>query len=128
MVTTDDTQQQDNARSEPNASPESGTNPGLKGLRASLIKDRESVLRWVEHAPLRLVAAALVDARRHTTSADLKSVLSPAVIEPQKWNRWWEVVRFGLGQSPIFTYDADKRAIRLRPYIASASDVYREPR
>ena len=84
------------------------------GLRARLFLDRETTMRLVDEAPLQLVAAALadMDGRRATTGV-LKSTLTAEVIEPEKWNRWWEPVRNALSYSPHFSYAA-RKPIRLR--------------
>ena len=110
MVTTKDTHQLNGLASISTGQFQKATPEGLK---ACLQKDRESTLLWVDEAPLRLVAAALVDARRRTTSADLKTTLTAEIIKPQDWKKWWDVVRFGLGESRNFSYNSGKRIIRL---------------
>ena len=85
------------------------------GLKANLADNREETLRWVEDAPLRLVAAALLDAPRRTAKVgELRETLTAEVIESGSWNRWWNVVRPGLVGSPRhFSYPKNK-PIRLR--------------
>ena len=112
MVTTEDTQQPNSRQSTSIDSPEASTPPD--GLKTSLSKDRESTLRWVEEAPLRLVAAALVDANRRTaTVAEIRSTLSPEVIKSEDWNKWWNIVRVGLRDSRHFSY-GPRKPVRLR--------------
>ena len=110
MVTTEDTHQLNGLAS---ISTESVEKSAPESLKDSLLTDRESTLRWADDAPLRLVAAALVDAKRKTTSTDLKTTLTQEIIKPQDWKKWWDVVRFGLGESRNFRYDPGKRTIHL---------------
>ena len=108
LVTTGDTQK-------------SGDSPSVsrgaisqEGLEASLSLDREATLRWVDEAPLRLVASVLIDsARRTATVSDIRTALTQEVIKPQDWNKWWNVVRIGLSESRHFNY-APREPIRLR--------------
>ena len=89
------------------------TNAG-QGLQASLLQDRDKVLRWVEDNPLRLVAATLMDERsRSAKIADLKAALTNEIIEVQGWDKWWNVVRFGLKKSRHFSY-TPRQPVRLR--------------
>ena len=112
VVTTEDTQQPNSRESTSIDSPEASPPPD--GLKASLSKDRELTLRWVEEAPLRLVAAVLADANRRTaTVAEIRSTLSPEVINSEDWNRWWNIVRVGLRDSRQFSY-GPRKPIRLR--------------
>ena len=71
-------------------------------------------MRWVEEAPLRLVASVLVEARdRKAKIADIRTVLTQEVINAEDWSRWWDVVRFGLRSSRHFAYSS-REPIRLR--------------
>ena len=108
MVTIDDTQRSGNSPSV------SGGVIAQYGLEASLSRDREATLRWVDEAPLRLVASVLIDSARRTARvSDIKTVLTQEVIESQDWNKWWNIVRFGLSESRHFSY-APRELIRLR--------------
>ena len=114
MVITEDTQQQNSSSSMTRDRSELGEKVAREGLEAILLRDRESTLRWVDDAPLRLVAAALVDSDRRTAKvADIKTALTPDVIKSKDWNRWWNIVRFGLKKSRHFSY-APREPIRLR--------------
>lgn len=85
-----------------------------EGLEANLSRDREVMLRWVEEAPLRLVASALVEAPgRRARISDIKAALTREVIKAEDWNKWWNVVRFGLRKSRHFSY-SPREPIRLR--------------
>ena len=85
-----------------------------EGLEASLSRDREGTLRWVEEAPLRLVASVLVEAHGRTAKiADIREALTQEVIEAQDWNKWWNVVRHGLRESRYFFYSS-REPVRLR--------------
>ena len=85
------------------------------GLKANLAANRDETLRWVEEAPLRLVAAALLDAPRRTAKVgELREALTAEVMESGRWNSWWNVVRPGLVESHRhFSYPKNK-PIRLR--------------
>lgn len=86
------------------------------GLKANLATNREETLRWVEEAPLRLVAAVLLDApRRQAKVGDLEEALAAVVMEStgRKWQGWWDAVRPGLQASRQFSYPKGK-PIRLR--------------
>ena len=125
MVITEGTQQPNSRPSMSRDSPESVEKTAPESLKGSLLTDRDSTLRWVDEAPLRLVAAALVDANRRTTSADLKTALTREVIKSQDWNKWWDIVRFGLARSRNFNYDSSKRVIRLLR-TSNPEEVYSE--
>ena len=85
-----------------------------QGLEARLFLAPEETRRWVDEAPLRLVAATLVDAgRRRAKTKDIRERLSPAVVDHETWNRWWGRVQNKLKDSPQFDYDAWK-GTRLR--------------
>ena len=84
-----------------------------EGLEAILSRDPNEVLRWKNENPLRLVAAALVDIRRPAKKADIGEKLSPAVISPDEWDRWWSRIQPTLKESRHFSQDA-RYAIRLR--------------
>ena len=80
------------------------------GLKANLAANREETLRWVDDAPLRLVAAALLDAgpRRQAKVGEIENALTGEVIENGGWNRWWNVVRPRLQKSGDFSYTKNK--------------------
>ena len=85
-----------------------------QGLEARLFLAPEETRRWVDEAPLRLVAATLVDAGRgRAKTKDIRERLSPAVVDHETWNRWWGRVQNKLKDSPQFDYDA-KKGTRLR--------------
>ena len=85
-----------------------------QGLEARLFLAPEETRRWVEEAPLRLVAATLVDAgRRRAKTKDIRERLSPAVVDHETWSRWWGRVQNKLKDSPQFDYDA-RKGTRLR--------------
>ena len=114
MVTVEDANQPNSLPSTSRPSSEATEETEPKGLKASLLQDRESTLRWVDEAPLRLVAATLVDANRRTAKvADIKTALTREIVKPQDWNRWWTIVRFGLRESRHFSY-GPREPIRLR--------------
>ena len=86
------------------------------GLQANLAANREETLRWVEEAPLRLVAAALLDAPRRTAKVgEIREALTAEVIESGNWNRWWNIVRLRMRDSRHFSY-VDRKPIRLRAF------------
>ena len=114
MVTADDIQKSNDSPSVSGDRPVSRGMIAQEGLEASLSRDREVTLRWVEEAPLRLVAAVLIDARgRRARIADIKAALTREVIKVQDWDRWWNVVRFGLRESRHFSY-SPREPVRLR--------------
>lgn len=114
MVTTDDTQKADDSPSLSGDRHGSGGVVAQYGLEASLSRDRLATLRWVDEAPLRLVASVLIESARRTARiSDIKKVLTQEVIESQDWSKWWNVVRFGLSESRHFSY-APREPIRLR--------------
>ena len=78
------------------------------GLEMMLLMSPEETMRWVEEAPLRLVAAAVVDVGRRTKTGDLRERLCPAVISRDSWDRWWKRVQPALKDSPQFEYDGRK--------------------
>ena len=124
MVTTEDAQQPSNRRSTSVDSSASPTKKTPEGLKASLSKDRESTLRWVDEAPLRLVAAVLADSNRRTARvADIRSALTPGIIKSEDWNKWWRVVLAGLRESRHFSY-APREPIRLRTPNPAEVDSY----
>ena len=95
-----------------NGAPRARIVPG--GLKANLAENREETLRWVEEAPLRLVAAALLDApRRQAKVGEIRAALTTEVIENGDWNRWWNIVRLRMRDSRHFSY-VDRKPIRLR--------------
>ena len=113
MVTTEDTQQPNSRRSMSRDSDDSTAGTAPEGLKASLLKDRKSTLRWVDAAPLRLVAAVLADADRRTAKVgDIRTALTPDIIKAQDWTKWWNVVRSGLSESRYFLY-TPREPIRL---------------
>ena len=124
MVTTEGTQQPSGRRSMSVDSLPSSTKTTPEGLKASLSKDRESTLRWADEAPLRLVAAALVDSNRRAAKvADIRSALTPGIIKSEDWNKWWRVVLAGLRESRHFSY-APREPIRLRTRNPADVDSY----
>ena len=124
MVTTENTQQPSSPQSTVVDSSTSATKTPPEGLKSSLSKDRESTLRWVDEAPLRLIAAALADSNRRTAKvADIRSALTPDIIKPEDWNKWWNVVRPGLRESRYFSY-APREPIRLRTRNPAEVDSY----
>ncbi len=90
------------------------------GLEASLLENRGAVSLWIDEAPLRLVAAALVDMDNKARATPLKDKLTASVIEPARWNQWWKKVRPTLMKSKYFRYNG-KTEIRL---IAKPSDIH----
>lgn len=85
------------------------------GLYANLESDAAEVLRWEQEAPLRLVAGALVDLggkARLVRTTDLKERLRK-VIDPKRFENWWELVQPALRDSEQFDYDA-RKGTRLR--------------
>ncbi len=92
------------------------------GLEMMLIVEPEETRRWVEDAPLRLVAAAVVDVGRRTKTSDLKDKLSPAVISDYSWRSWWPRVQNALKTSPHFDYDS-RKGTRLKVPAAQVDSV-----
>ena len=84
-----------------------------EGLAASLRRDRDAVLRWKDENPLRLVAAALLDIGRPAKKGAIGEKLSPAVISPDEWDRWWSRIQPTMKESRHFSQGAS-HAIRLR--------------
>ena len=114
VVTTDETRKLNESQSVPGGWPVSSDVIAHEGLEASLSRDREATLRLVEEAPLRLVASALIEARGRTaTVGDIKSALTRDIIKDEDWNKWWNVVRFGIRESRHFSY-SPREPIRLR--------------
>ena len=76
------------------------------GMKANLAANGKETLRlWVDDAPLRLVAAALLDAPRKTAKmGELRDALTLEVMESGRWNSWWNVVRPRLDESAQFAY------------------------
>ena len=95
------------------------------GLEAKLMANRDAVLRWHEEAPLRLVAAALVDLggkARLVRPKDLKDRLRD-VLGTERLEGWWKQVQPELKNSDQFEYDGRKGtrlSVRLE-LISSAS-------
>ena len=78
-----------------------------EGLTACLLADRDEVLRWKDENPLRLVAAAILDAPRpRAVRKDLGESLVPAIIAPEEWENWWKVVQPAVRDSKSFDYHA----------------------
>lgn len=92
------------------------------GLDMMLLLDPEGPKRWVEEAPLRLVAAAVVDVGRRTKTADLREKLCPAVISHDYWDRWWKRVQPALKDSPQFEYDG-RKGTRLKGRVEEVDSV-----
>ena len=114
MVTTDDAQKLNESTSVSGVWPASSAVIAYEGLKASLSRDRKATLRLVEEAPLRLIASALIEARGRTaTVGDIKSALTRDIIKDEDWNKWWNVVRFGIRESRHFSY-SPREPIRLR--------------
>ena len=100
-----------------------------EGLSASLLQDREEVLRWKDENPLRLVAAAILDVPRNemkvgrATKKSIGEQLVPAVLDtPREWENLWDKIRPALGDSPHFDYDSEnpRNGIRRR---SNPSDI-----
>ena len=85
-----------------------------EGLEVRLHVNREAVLELVENAPLRLVAAALVDLGRSATTTELREKLTRDVIDQPNWNRWWRRVQAGLKESRrSISYSPRRKSMRL---------------
>ena len=87
------------------------------GLKANLAANREETLRWVDDAPLRLVAAALLDANRQRKAQTqyVREALTAEVIPPDDWDAWWKRVQPALKEFPRqFEYTPSNRTITLR--------------
>ncbi len=89
------------------------------GLRAMLLVNPDTARRWQDEAPLRLVAAALMDSGGKAKTQDIKSRIVGRVIDSDTWARWWERVRNALKESDQFAYR--KRTIILK--AAKPGDV-----
>ena len=114
MLTTEDSKQPDSTLSVRKESSEGTVETTSRGLAYCLKNDRETTLRWVDEAPLRLLAAALVDANRRTAAiSEIKATLTAEVIDPKDWNKWWNVIRPAIRDSRQFHY-APREPIRLR--------------
>ena len=114
MVTTDKIQKSNKSPSVSGVWPMSSEMVTHEGLETNLSRDPGVKLRWVEEAPLRLVASVLIEARgRKARIADIRTALIPEVIKAEDWNKWWNVVRFGLRESRHFLY-SPREPIRLR--------------
>ena len=93
------------------------------GLEANLIANREVVLRWREEAPLRLVAAALVDLSgkaRVVRTKDVKERLK-VVIGSENLETWWKQVHPELRESDQFEYS--RKGTRLRAKLEDISST-----
>jgi hypothetical protein len=84
----------------------------MDGLSAGLLVNREEILRWKDEAPLRLVAAALVDLGNSARTADLKRQLSMVVGD---WSRWWKRVQPALKESDQFSYRSGATELKTSP-------------
>ena len=93
------------------------------GLDGALVLDHSAVMQWKNEAPLRLVAAALVDSNNRETVKNLRERLTSEIIDPKEWNRWWRRVQPALKESPRFRYPSARNGkIRL---IGRVADVPR---
>ena len=103
-----------------------------EGLSASLLHDREAVLRWKDENPLRLVAAAILDVPSRemkgvrATKKSIGEQLVPDVMETtREWENLWDKIRPALGDSPHFDYDSEnpRNGIRRRSSPANIPPV-----
>ena len=95
------------------------------GLKANLAANGKETLRlWVDDAPLRLVAAALLDANRQrkAQTQDVREALTAEVIPPENWDAWWKRVQQALKEFPKqFEYTPSNRTITLK--VMRPSDI-----
>lgn len=77
-----------------------------EGLSASLLQDREEVLRWKDENPLRLVAAALVDINGRAARKDIQERIVPELVPSEDWENWWKIVQPAVRDSQSFDYHA----------------------
>lgn len=77
------------------------TFPG-NGLEAMLWDKPEELRSWTNHAPLKLIAAALADIGGAGKPRDLKEKLGGRVLHDVKWETWWKRVQPSVRDSAHF--------------------------
>ena len=93
------------------------------GLEALLATRPDEVRRWVEKAPLRLLAVTLIDVGRDAKAGAVRQKLEGRVLDSSvKWNPWWESVRAAARDSRHFRITENRRGaftgISLRSGVA----------
>jgi hypothetical protein len=72
------------------------------GLEARLWVSPGKIRSWVQEAPLKLIAATLVDLGKAGKAGDIKTKLQIRVLQDVKWDAWWKRVRPVIGESSLF--------------------------
>jgi len=91
------------------------------GLEATLWTNPEAAYSWVRNAPLRLVAAALADARGAVKPKYLQTRLQQRALRDVNWSTWWKRIQPLVKQSPYFRVKNG-----LYTLVGNASDVPEE--
>lgn len=91
------------------------------GLEATLWTNPETVYSWVRNAPLRLVAAALADARGAVKPKYVQTRLQQRALRDVNWSTWWKRIQPLAKQSPFFQVRNG-----LYTLVGNASDVPEE--
>ena len=77
------------------------------GLEAALRRDIDAVRSWVREAPLRLVAAILVDDGGSGKASTIRGRLEGRVLRDIKWATWWKRVQPAIKESSCFRLRTD---------------------
>lgn len=93
------------------------------GLEALLLREPDKVAQWGQHAPLKLIGAALADLERPARVADLKAKLHGRDLLTSKWETWWKRVQPVVKESPLFDVGVD-RSYRL---VSQVDQIPEEP-
>ena len=81
------------------------------GLESRLWHNAAVTEAWAKEAPLKLLAAALVDIGESATTPRLRERLEDLVLANvgKRWNSWWEPVKSNFGDSKHFTVKKNKK-------------------
>ncbi len=102
-----------------------------RGLEALIALSPDEVRRWVEEAPLKLLAATLTDVGRNAKAGAIRKRLEGRILgNGVKWVPWWESVRSAVRDSRHFRVSENKKGaltgISLRAGV-TYDDVPAEP-
>ena len=81
------------------------------GLESRLWHSAAATEAWANEAPLKLLAAALVDIGESATTPRLKERLGDLIVENvgKRWNSWWEPVKATFDDSKHFIVKKNKK-------------------
>lgn len=85
-----------------------------EGLAAMVFRDRDGTARMASVAPLRLLAATLVDINGRARVTEIKGALTREVVDPKEWDKWWTRVREALKDSAHFSYSSSGVGLNAR--------------